>query len=123
MVAVFGSGLQKMKTFDIGSAGHDGFHNDLVNQVFSAWNGAFCVSGAVPCTMKRAMSFHAASSCPAPWPPSMKLAWLTRQLGKASGVALPAVPAQGLATMEFYRQQIVLGLRDYARRGRERTLP
>lgn len=32
------------------------------------------------------------------------------------GTALPAVPAQGLATMEFYRQQIVLGLRDYARR-------
>ncbi len=32
------------------------------------------------------------------------------------GTALPAVPTQGLATMEFYRQQIVLGLRDYARR-------
>ncbi|MBO1925736.1 hypothetical protein J4711_13695 [Staphylococcus epidermidis] len=25
-----------------------------------------------------------------------------------------AVPVQGLPTMEFYRQQIVLGLRDYA---------
>ena len=32
------------------------------------------------------------------------------------GQTLPTVPAQGLATMEFYRQQIVLGLRDYARR-------
>ncbi|MFP8780526.1 NAD+ synthase [Hydrogenophaga sp. RWCD_12] len=30
--------------------------------------------------------------------------------------ALPAVPAAGLSTMAFYRQQIVLGLRDYARR-------
>jgi NAD+ synthase (glutamine-hydrolysing) len=38
------------------------------------------------------------------------------RFGRADGAALPAVPAQGLATMEFYRQQIVLGLRDYARR-------
>lgn len=30
--------------------------------------------------------------------------------------ALPAVARAGLPTMEFYRQQIVLGLRDYARR-------
>lgn len=34
----------------------------------------------------------------------------------ARGEALPAVPAEGLPTMAFYRQQIVLGLRDYARR-------
>ena len=34
----------------------------------------------------------------------------------ADGTQLPAVPVQGLPTMEFYRQQIVLGLRDYARR-------
>lgn len=32
------------------------------------------------------------------------------------GEPLPPVAAQGLPTMEFYRQQIVLGLRDYARR-------
>ncbi|WP_306553142.1 NAD+ synthase [Acidovorax sp.] len=35
----------------------------------------------------------------------------------SAGGARPApVPAQGLPTMDFYRQQIVLGLRDYARR-------
>jgi predicted amidohydrolase/NH3-dependent NAD+ synthetase len=34
----------------------------------------------------------------------------------ARGEALPAVSAEGLPTMAFYRQQIVLGLRDYARR-------
>ncbi len=34
----------------------------------------------------------------------------------ARGDALPPVPAAGLPTMAFYRQQIVLGLRDYARR-------
>jgi len=32
------------------------------------------------------------------------------------GNALPAIAPQGLPTMEFYRRQIVLGLRDYARR-------
>jgi NAD+ synthase/NAD+ synthase (glutamine-hydrolysing) len=32
------------------------------------------------------------------------------------GRPLPAVPAQGLPTLEFYRRQIGLGLRDYARR-------
>jgi NAD+ synthetase len=32
------------------------------------------------------------------------------------GQALPAVDPQGLSTMAFYRAQIVLGLRDYARR-------
>lgn len=34
----------------------------------------------------------------------------------ASAQALPAVSPDGLPTMEFYRRQIVLGLRDYARR-------
>ena len=34
----------------------------------------------------------------------------------ASGELLPRVPAEGLPTLEFYRRQIVLGLRDYARR-------
>ncbi|MGS5089663.1 NAD+ synthase [Hydrogenophaga sp. A37] len=34
----------------------------------------------------------------------------------ANGEPLPAVPSDGLPTMAFYRQQIVLGLRDYARR-------
>ena len=34
----------------------------------------------------------------------------------ADGNAPVRVPAEGLPTMEFYRQQIVLGLRDYARR-------
>ena len=33
-----------------------------------------------------------------------------------TGEQFKTVPAQGLPTMEFYRQQIVLGLRDYARR-------
>jgi NAD+ synthase (glutamine-hydrolysing) len=33
-----------------------------------------------------------------------------------AGEAPPPVPPQGLPTLEFYRQQIVLGLRDYARR-------
>ena len=32
------------------------------------------------------------------------------------GAALPPVAAEGLSTMAFYRAQIVLGLRDYARR-------
>ena len=34
----------------------------------------------------------------------------------SDGGALPAVDAKGLPTLAFYRQQIVLGLRDYARR-------
>jgi NAD+ synthase (glutamine-hydrolysing) len=33
-----------------------------------------------------------------------------------AGDAPPAVPLEGLPTMEFYRRQIVLGLQDYARR-------
>jgi NAD+ synthase (glutamine-hydrolysing) len=39
----------------------------------------------------------------------------------AQGAALPAVPQAGLPTLEFYRRQIVLGLRDYARRCGFRT--
>ncbi len=38
------------------------------------------------------------------------------RFSRPDGAALPPVPAQGLQTMEFYRQQVVLGLRDYARR-------
>ena len=34
----------------------------------------------------------------------------------AEGARPAPVPAQGMPTMDFYRQQIVLGLRDYARR-------
>ena len=34
----------------------------------------------------------------------------------ADGAPLPAVSRQGMSTMAFYRAQIVLGLRDYARR-------
>jgi NAD+ synthetase len=34
----------------------------------------------------------------------------------AAGTPLRAAPTDGLPTMEFYRRQIVLGLRDYARR-------
>ena len=37
-------------------------------------------------------------------------------LSACDGSALPAVPALGLPTLEFYRRQIVLGLRDYTRR-------
>ena len=37
-------------------------------------------------------------------------------LTACDGSALPAVPALGLPTLEFYRRQIVLGLRDYTRR-------
>lgn len=39
-----------------------------------------------------------------------------RFIAAADGAALPPVPADGLPVMEFYRRQIVLGLRDYARR-------
>ncbi|MEG1203331.1 MAG: nitrilase-related carbon-nitrogen hydrolase, partial [Comamonas sp.] len=38
------------------------------------------------------------------------------QFCTAGGQPTAPPPAQGLATMEFYRQQIILGLRDYARR-------
>ena len=40
----------------------------------------------------------------------------SRAFGSADGQDLPTVPLAGLPTLEFYRQQIVLGLRDYARR-------
>jgi NAD+ synthase (glutamine-hydrolysing) len=41
---------------------------------------------------------------------------LGRQFLSSTGDELPSVEADGLTTMEFYRQQIVLGLTDYARR-------
>jgi NAD+ synthetase len=41
---------------------------------------------------------------------------MQRVFAQRDGAALPAVPAAGLPTLEFYRQQIVLGLKDYARR-------
>ncbi len=44
------------------------------------------------------------------------LAFDSGRASSASHSALPAASTQGLTTMEFYRQQIVLGLRDYARR-------
>lgn len=40
----------------------------------------------------------------------------SRAFSGADGQDLPPVPLAGLPTLEFYRQQIVLGLRDYARR-------
>ncbi|WP_326542215.1 NAD+ synthase [Pseudorhodoferax sp.] len=40
----------------------------------------------------------------------------TRRFGRADGAALADVDAAGLPVLAFYRQQIVLGLRDYARR-------
>ncbi len=39
-----------------------------------------------------------------------------RAFAQHDGAALSVVPQAGLPTMEFYRQQIVLGLKDYARR-------
>jgi len=91
VVAVFGSGLQKMAAFDIGSAGHDGFHNRLVTEANfiegghgagheeAAWDdiGRFIVHGTPPDTNKA--PFH------------LEKTWLTRQLGRASGIALPVV--------------------------------
>lgn len=40
----------------------------------------------------------------------------TQAFAATDGRALPAVAREGLPTMEFYRRQIVLGLKDYARR-------
>lgn len=40
----------------------------------------------------------------------------TRHFSDDRGEELPPVPKEGLGTLEFYRQQIVLGLRDYAGR-------
>ncbi len=46
-----------------------------------------------------------------------------RHFAAAHGEALPPVSAQGLSTLAFYQAQIVLGLRDYARRcGFERAV-
>nr|MBL8411101.1 NAD+ synthase [Dechloromonas sp.] len=44
------------------------------------------------------------------------LQWRDGQFLTADGVVPPPVPAEGLPVMAFYRRQIVLGLRDYARR-------
>jgi NAD+ synthetase len=44
------------------------------------------------------------------------LAFAAGRFSALDGSALPAVRAKGLPTMVFYRAQIVLGLRDYARR-------
>ena len=41
---------------------------------------------------------------------------VTQAFAQRDGADLPLVPQAGLPTMEFYRQQIVLGLKDYARR-------
>ncbi len=38
------------------------------------------------------------------------------RFAETAGQPLPPVPQEGLPTLAFYRQQIVLGLRDYARR-------
>ncbi|MDR1647608.1 MAG: NAD+ synthase [Zoogloeaceae bacterium] len=46
----------------------------------------------------------------------VSLRWRNGQFLDRQGRALPAPDAAGLATLEFYRRQIVLGLRDYARR-------
>jgi NAD+ synthetase len=47
----------------------------------------------------------------------------TRGFSSANGADLKGVAAMGLDTMEFYRRQIVLGIRDYARRcGFKRTV-
>ena len=48
--------------------------------------------------------------------PTLQFDIAARQFLSAAGQALEPVPADGLPTMAFYRQQIVLGLRDYARR-------
>ncbi len=44
------------------------------------------------------------------------LQWDGAQFLSVAGAALPSVATEGLPVMEFYRRQIVLGLRDYARR-------
>lgn len=46
---------------------------------------------------------------------------VSREFTDRHGDALPAVSTGGLSTMEFYRSQIVLGLKDYARRCGFRT--
>lgn len=44
------------------------------------------------------------------------LQWDGQRFLAVNGESLPPVPTEGLSVMEFYRRQIVLGLRDYARR-------
>ncbi|HDR9106044.1 NAD+ synthase [Paraburkholderia sp. A2RO-4L] len=48
--------------------------------------------------------------------PMLRFYWDGQYFLAPVGSELPAVPKQGLPAMEFYRQQIILGLRDYARR-------
>lgn len=52
----------------------------------------------------------------APDSPTLRFDVAARGFRDLGGADLPPVPAEGLPVMEFYRQQIVLGIRDYARR-------
>jgi NAD+ synthetase len=55
--------------------------------------------------------------------PSLRFDLASQTFLSEQGDALPSVQEDGLPAMEFYRQQIVLGLRDYARRcGFEKVL-
>lgn len=48
--------------------------------------------------------------------PTLRFDVAERTFLDLDGAGLPVVPEEGLPVMEFYRQQIVLGIRDYARR-------
>lgn len=48
--------------------------------------------------------------------PTLRFDVAERTFLDLDGAGLPLVPTEGLPVMEFYRQQIVLGIRDYARR-------
>ena len=48
--------------------------------------------------------------------PTLRFDVAERTFLDLDGAGLPLVPREGLPVMEFYRQQIVVGLRDYARR-------
>ena len=48
--------------------------------------------------------------------PTLRFDVAERAFLDLDGAGLPAVPKEGLPVLEFYRQQIVLGIRDYARR-------
>ena len=48
--------------------------------------------------------------------PTLRFDLASQTFFAEDGTTLPPVPVDGLPVMEFYRQQIVLGLRDYARR-------
>lgn len=48
--------------------------------------------------------------------PTLRFNLNSRTFLNAAGQLLDPVPQEGLSVLEFYRQQIVLGLRDYARR-------